>query len=120
MGVAASMLARQTSSAGAVLPLVEASFERVDEDVIFEGLRYLLRIGGMYGDARVLLGFLDGYRTHPHQRVRTLICEFIANPRLQWMRHTKDEVRELLIEWKRDSAVDGECLDRALLRVASA
>ena len=120
MGVAARMLAEQQSSASGPLLLVEAMFERVGEDVIFEAMRYLLRIGGMYGDAQVLLEFLDQYRAHPNARVRALICEFIGNPRLRWARHSREEARNILIEWKRDSAVDIECLDRVLLRLVSA
>lgn len=117
LGVAAQILAADRKHIDRALELIEACLPRAASPVVFDGLRYVLRIGGMYGDQLSLVAFLQKHQAGGSEEVRRLICEFLRNPRLHWREQTRAQLAHMLRDWKRNSALDEECLDRALLRL---
>ncbi|PLX26116.1 MAG: hypothetical protein C0600_11210 [Ignavibacteria bacterium] len=121
IGVAARVLGTQDELSVPAYDLVREACTHVDEQAVYDGLRYVLRVAGMYGDQRALLDFLSSLREAPQAGVRELVCDFIRNPKLRWEKLSSDQVADMLRQWKNDgNGFRKECIDDALERLSLA
>jgi hypothetical protein len=119
LGVAARLLGTGTPHSGDAYGLVRRSCAHADDPNVYEALRYVLRIAGMYGDQHAFLGFLAGLQRDGTGRVASLVCEFLRNPRLSWDGLSRDELLRLLRQWREEKSNPSEiaCIDRAIERL---
>ncbi len=119
LGVAAQIIGTRPVDSDAVYTLLRVSCEYADDPQVARGLRYVLRIAGMYGDQHALLEFLSSLQKTGAVKVAGLVCEFIRNPRLRWEGMSKAEMVEVLQHWRNNenSAVDTRCIDKAILQL---
>lgn len=119
IGVAARILGTQEELSVQAYELVHQACAHIDHRIVYDGLRYVLRVAGMYGDQRALLDFLSSLRDAPQTAVRQLVCDFIRNPKLRWEKLSSDQVAGMLRAWKSDgNGLGKECIDDALQRLS--
>ncbi len=122
IGVAARVVGTDPVHAPAAYRLVEDACRYIEDPNVYDALRYVLRVGGMYGDQRSILNFLSGLQASENEEVRELVCDFIRNPKLRWEHVSRDEVAAMLRGWKKgeNSVLDDRCIDEALERLVLA
>ena len=122
LGVAARILGEEMEYSEIAYRLVRSGCRFLDDPHVYDTLRYVLRVAGMYGDQHAMLEFLSSLNPSDANGVRNLVCDFIRNPRLRWAELPYDQFAALLRDWKRggDGAVGDGCIDRALERLSLA
>ncbi|MFZ1728551.1 MAG: hypothetical protein WBQ23_12125 [Bacteroidota bacterium] len=119
LGVAARIVGTRPQDSAAVYMLLRLSSEHADDPQVYQGLRYVLRIASMYGDQQALLEFLSSLQKAGAEKVASLVCEFIRNPRLRWEGMSKAEMIKVLQIWRENeySAVATRCIDQAIVQL---
>ncbi|GEM_PF-1312229 len=122
LGVAARILGEEPELSDIAYRLVRAGCAFLDDPHVYDALRYVLRVAGMYGDQHAMMTFLSSLNTSDADGVRDLVCDFIRNPKLRWDELPFDAFAALLHDWKRsgDGAAANSCIDRALERLSLA
>jgi hypothetical protein len=122
LGVAARVVGTDSAHAPAAYLLVQDACRFIGDPNVYDALRYVLRVGGMYGDQRSILAFLSGLQASENEDVRELVCDFIRNPKLRWEHVSRDEVASMLRGWKKggNGVLDDRCIDEALARLEMA
>jgi hypothetical protein len=120
IGVAARVLGTMPESSEKAYELVRIACDHIDHPHVYDALRYVLRVAGMYGNQKALLDFLSSLQTVEHHTVRDLVCDFIRNPKLQWENFSYEQVAGVLRTWKssNDGNIEEGCIDDALQRLA--
>jgi len=119
LGVAARIVGTDPELASHGYALVGDACKYIEDPHVFDAMRYVLRVGGMYGDQRSILEFLSTLRDSQKNEVRELVCDFIRNPKLRWEHVSREEVATMLRSWKSggDGLLDDSCIDDAIARL---
>ncbi len=119
LGVAARIVGTEPALAPSAYDIVREACRYIDDSNVYDAMRYVLRVGGMYGDQQSILAFLSGLQDSKLEEVRVLVCDFIRNPKLRWEHVSREEVATVLRSWKDDGdgLLDNSCIDAALERL---
>ncbi|MBN1447011.1 MAG: hypothetical protein JXA28_03700 [Bacteroidetes bacterium] len=122
LGVAARILGMEPALSSRAYGLVRDGCRHIGDPYVFDALRYVLRVAGMYGDQQAMLEFLGQLDASAEEGLRLLVCDFIRNPRLRWDRLPHEQFISLLTQWKREGDGNGsqQCLDEALAKLSLA
>ncbi|MCB2203720.1 hypothetical protein KQI65_03155 [bacterium] len=122
LGVAARIVGTQPSLTPSAFDLVAGACGYMDDERVYDAMRYVLRVGGLYGDQKSVLAFLSSLRTSTQKEVRGLVCDFIRNPKLRWDHVSREDVTSMLLSWKNgsDATLENSCIDAALQRLVVA
>lgn len=122
LGVSARLLGTRSAESAAVYRILQRSCVHADDPHVYQALRYVLRIAGMYGDQHELLEFLASLHRDGKGKVASLVCEFLRNPRLPWEGMSREEVLGVLQQWRQEesSSAASLCLDQTISRLQAA
>jgi hypothetical protein len=119
LGVAARIVGTDPELAPHGYTLVRNACRYIENPHVYDAMRYVLRVGGMYGDQRNMLEFLSSLQESQESKVRGLVCDFIRNPKLRWEHVSREEVATMLRSWKSagEGLLDAGCIDDAIARL---
>ncbi|MFA6234412.1 MAG: hypothetical protein WC824_09575 [Bacteroidota bacterium] len=121
LGVAARIVGTRPADSAEVYALLRLSSEYADDPQVYQGLRYVLRIAGMYGSRKDLLDFLSALRHTSEPLLQALVCDFLRNPRLEWDHESRQQIIEVLLSWTEttDKSTRIPCIEIALRNLQS-
>lgn len=97
--VAARMIAIDPSYTKAGLELITPTFDSVHEKLIHDGISYVLKSSGMYGDQVMLANYLQSQHNQQSLELIEIYCDLLNTHRIHWSEAFTTNIARAVQAW---------------------